>query len=84
MYIRPFPLTKEQLAELKNQKQETPLEYLGMTIKLLFLILYPFAIGLLPVVPYIMTDNGAWMLGMFLTMPIACTCLHFSLKYLTK
>lgn len=37
---------------------------------MLFYILFPCVVGLLPVVPYIITNNPIWCYGMFISIPL--------------
>lgn len=39
--------------------------------KLLFRAFTPIVIGALPVIPYIITNNGTWMFALFLTIPLS-------------
>lgn len=39
--------------------------------KLLFRVFTPIVIGALPVIPYIITNNGTWMFALFLTIPLS-------------
>ena len=43
--------------------------YIGCIV-LIFTIILPFVVAIIPVIPYIMTENGYWMLGMILTFPL--------------
>lgn len=37
---------------------------------ILFAVLFPFIICLLPIIPYGITDNPLWLISMILTVPI--------------
>lgn len=51
---------------------------LVLIYKLLFRAFTPIVIGALPVIPYIITNNGTWMFALFLTIPLSTV---IALKY---
>jgi hypothetical protein len=52
----------------------------------MYCIFIPIIISSLPVIPYIITDNGWWMLSMIITFPIGIglTQKTWNMEYLIK
>lgn len=53
---------------------------------IMYCIFIPIIISSLPVIPYIITDNGWWMLSMIITFPIGIglTQKTWNMEYLIK
>lgn len=52
------------------------MNYIGYIVVILT-VMFPFAVAVLPVIPYIMTENGHWMWGMILTFPLCVTMFQW-------
>ena len=54
-------------------KSNSFLSMLFFYLKVILLIVATIGIPSLPVIPYILTDDAHWMIGLFITFPIGLT-----------
>ncbi len=63
-------MKKDKFYEITHTKNTTMWQSFISMLWIIYCIFAPIIIGSLPVIPYIITNNGWWMLLMILTFPI--------------